>query len=111
VPARLPAWRSTTSAGEPVQREMKRISSEVEDADLGDFEHYMLKEIYEQPHALAATFAKAAAGEVEEAVFGEARRQPLRKPTRYRSSPVEPVTTPDSWPATGSRTLPVFPAR
>jgi glucosamine--fructose-6-phosphate aminotransferase (isomerizing) len=40
------------SAGEPVQREMKRISSEVEDADLGDFEHYMLKEIYEQPHAL-----------------------------------------------------------
>jgi glucosamine--fructose-6-phosphate aminotransferase (isomerizing) len=41
---------------------MKRISSEVEDADLGDFEHYMLKEIYEQPHALAATFAKATDG-------------------------------------------------
>jgi glucosamine--fructose-6-phosphate aminotransferase (isomerizing) len=58
------------SAGEPVQREMKRISSEVEDADLGDFEHYMLKEIYEQPHAPAATFAKATDGVVEEAVFG-----------------------------------------
>jgi glucosamine--fructose-6-phosphate aminotransferase (isomerizing) len=58
------------SAGEPVQREMKRISSEVEDADLGDFEHFMLKEIYEQPHALAATFAKATDGVVEEAVFG-----------------------------------------
>jgi glucosamine--fructose-6-phosphate aminotransferase (isomerizing) len=58
------------SAGEPVQREMKRISSEVEDADLGDFEHFMLKEIYEQPYALAATFAKATDGVVEEAVFG-----------------------------------------
>ncbi|MEM1404802.1 MAG: glutamine--fructose-6-phosphate transaminase (isomerizing) [Pseudomonadota bacterium] len=58
--------------GEPVQREMKRISGDIEDTDLGDFEHYMLKEIYEQPHALAATFAKASGGEVDDAVFGEA---------------------------------------
>lgn len=60
------------ASGEPVQRELKRISSAVEDADLGDFEHYMLKEIYEQPTALAATFAKAPDGNVEESVFGDA---------------------------------------
>lgn len=58
--------------GEPVQREMKRISGDIEDTDLGDFEHYMLKEIYEQPHALAATFAKASGGEVDDSVFGDA---------------------------------------
>ena len=57
--------------GEPVQREMKRVSGDVDDADLGDFEHYMLKEIYEQPHALAATFAKAADGKIDDSIFGE----------------------------------------
>ena len=57
--------------GEPVQREMKRISGDIEDTDLGDFEHYMLKEIYEQPHALAATFAKVSGGEVDDSVFGD----------------------------------------
>lgn len=57
--------------GEPVQREMKRISSEVEDADLGDYEHYMLKEIYEQPHALASTSAKVVDGDFDDALFGE----------------------------------------
>ena len=56
--------------GEPVQRPMKRISSEVEDADLGDFEHYMLKEIYEQPHALSATFSRGAPADFDAAAFG-----------------------------------------
>lgn len=59
------------STGEPVQREMKRVSGDVDDADLGDFEHYMLKEIYEQPHALAATFAKATGTASGESIFGE----------------------------------------
>jgi glucosamine--fructose-6-phosphate aminotransferase (isomerizing) len=58
--------------GTPVQREMKRISSEVEDADLGDFEHYMLKEIYEQPRALAATLIRGEVGEVSDSAFGDA---------------------------------------
>lgn len=57
--------------GEPVQREMKRISSEVEDAELGDYEHYMLKEIYEQPHALASTSARAVDGDLVDNLFGE----------------------------------------
>ncbi|EAQ97619.2 glutamine--fructose-6-phosphate transaminase (isomerizing) [Congregibacter litoralis] len=66
-------------AGEPVQREMKKISGDVEDADLGDFEHYMLKEIYEQPHALAATFAKALDQKVDDSVFGDAAAEVFAK--------------------------------
>ncbi|WOJ97461.1 glutamine--fructose-6-phosphate transaminase (isomerizing) [Congregibacter brevis] len=58
--------------GEPVQREMKQISGSIEDSDLGDFEHYMLKEIYEQPQALAATFAKAIDTKIDDSIFGEA---------------------------------------
>jgi glucosamine--fructose-6-phosphate aminotransferase (isomerizing) len=58
-------------AGEPVQRPMQRISSAVEDADLGNFEHYMLKEIYEQPAALSATLAGLLGGEVHAGFFGD----------------------------------------
>ncbi|MFK8043434.1 glutamine--fructose-6-phosphate transaminase (isomerizing) [Congregibacter sp.] len=65
--------------GEPVQREMKQISGNIEDADLGDFEHYMLKEIYEQPHALAATFAKAIDGKVDDSIFGETASEAFAK--------------------------------
>lgn len=65
--------------GEPVQREMKRISGDIEDADLGDFEHYMLKEIYEQPHALAATFAKAAGEKIDDSIFGEGAAEAFAK--------------------------------
>ena len=57
-------------SGEPVQRSMKRVSSAVEDADLGEFEHYMLKEIYEQPHALAATRNRDEAGDFDDSSFG-----------------------------------------
>jgi glucosamine--fructose-6-phosphate aminotransferase (isomerizing) len=44
----------------PVERKKSLISEAVEVADLGGFDHYMLKEIHEQPTALAATFAQAA---------------------------------------------------
>lgn len=67
------------STGEPAAREMKRVSGDVEDADLGDFEHYMLKEIYEQPHALAATFAKAMGDNVDDSVFGEGAAEVFAK--------------------------------
>ncbi|MEM6774059.1 MAG: glutamine--fructose-6-phosphate transaminase (isomerizing) [Pseudomonadota bacterium] len=56
--------------GEAVQREIKRVSAMVEDADLGDFEHYMIKEIYEQPGALTATLAAVTGGELTSETFG-----------------------------------------
>ena len=48
-------------SGAEVERKKTLISEAVEVADLGGFDHYMLKEIHEQPRALAATFAQAAA--------------------------------------------------
>jgi glucosamine--fructose-6-phosphate aminotransferase (isomerizing) len=36
----------------PVEVSVQEIDWELDDADKGDFEHYMLKEIYEQPEAL-----------------------------------------------------------
>ena len=58
-------------SGEPVQRPMKRVSGDVEEAELGDFEHYMLKEIYEQPGALMATMASLTEGPINVEMFGE----------------------------------------
>ena len=45
--------------GAAVERKMTRIDQAIEVSDMGDFDHYMIKEIYEQPRALAATFAVA----------------------------------------------------
>ena len=45
--------------GTEVERAITRIDQAVEVADMGDFDHYMIKEIFEQPEALKATFAAA----------------------------------------------------
>ncbi len=56
--------------GSAVQRARTRISEAVEAADKGDFDHYMIKEIYEQPQALEATFAGTASFTQLEENFG-----------------------------------------
>ena len=57
-------------AGAAVERRRTLISEAVEVADLGGFDHYMLKEIHEQPRALAATFAQAATPANTDECFG-----------------------------------------
>jgi glucosamine--fructose-6-phosphate aminotransferase (isomerizing) len=57
-------------ADQPVERELTRIEDAVESADLGSYDHYMIKEIHEQPRALAATFQTNGGGRVSEAGFG-----------------------------------------
>jgi glucosamine--fructose-6-phosphate aminotransferase (isomerizing) len=47
--------RIFTSDGEPVERAPFEVDWDAEDAELGVFEDYMLKEIHEQPGALRAT--------------------------------------------------------
>jgi len=39
-------------AGQDVRHEVERVEFSAEDASMGDFPHYMLKEIYEQPEAI-----------------------------------------------------------
>lgn len=59
------------AAGNTVQRKRTRIHDAVETVDMGDFDHFMIKEIYEQPKALGATFGDARSSELLEASFGE----------------------------------------
>ncbi|HZV78430.1 MAG TPA: glutamine--fructose-6-phosphate transaminase (isomerizing) [Candidatus Binatus sp.] len=47
----------STFAGEPVEREITRISWDVRAAEKGGFKHFMLKEIYEQPKVVRDTLA------------------------------------------------------
>jgi glucosamine--fructose-6-phosphate aminotransferase (isomerizing) len=58
------------SVGEAVERARTSISEAVEVVELGGYDHYMLKEIHEQPRALAATFAQAAGREQLDECFG-----------------------------------------
>jgi glucosamine--fructose-6-phosphate aminotransferase (isomerizing) len=59
-----------TLAGEPVERPTTRIKEALETAELGDFDHFMIKEIFEQPRALEATFAGAGDAQQVEDCFG-----------------------------------------
>jgi glucosamine--fructose-6-phosphate aminotransferase (isomerizing) len=58
-------------AGNPVKRAKTRIHEAVESVELGDFDHFMIKEIYEQPTALGATIGDAKDQAQLEAAFGE----------------------------------------
>lgn len=66
-PSELSIWNQ---AGEPVIREKTRIEEAVEAADKGEFDHFMLKEIYEQPRALAATLNLGPDHQVSDDLFG-----------------------------------------
>jgi glutamine---fructose-6-phosphate transaminase (isomerizing) len=47
----------STFAGDPVEREVTKISWDVRAAEKGGFKHFMLKEIYEQPKVVRDTLA------------------------------------------------------
>lgn len=44
-------------AGQPVQKKINRITWDIQSAEKGGYEHFMLKEIVEQPRAVKATIA------------------------------------------------------
>ena len=56
-------------AGESIERATTRLTSADDQGDRGGFEHYMLKEIYEQPDRLRDTLGFA---ELSDELFGEA---------------------------------------
>lgn len=55
---------------EVVEPEVKTIDWEVEDSDLGNFEYYMLKEVFEQPQSIRDTFRGRISQEHEEVTLG-----------------------------------------
>ena len=58
-------------SGAVVERPITRITEALESAEMGDFDHYMIKEIFEQPEALNATFAEATDAQQIDGRFGE----------------------------------------
>ena len=48
--------------GEAVQRPVKELDATVSNASKGEYKHYMLKEIYEQPEAIQQTISQALNG-------------------------------------------------
>ena len=50
----------TDQAGRPMQRERKPMPTQADSVDLGPYQHYMQKEIFEQPRAIGDTLANIA---------------------------------------------------
>lgn len=68
TPSEMTIWNGR---GERVERATTTLSDTLETADRGEYDHYMLKEIYEQPRALAATFRAGAPNDkVVDEAFG-----------------------------------------
>ncbi|QBF83023.1 glutamine--fructose-6-phosphate transaminase (isomerizing) [Shewanella maritima] len=58
--------------GNPVEREVKESEVTHDAGDKGEYRHYMLKEIYEQPTAIASTLSgRIESGKVLDSAFGE----------------------------------------
>jgi len=53
-----------------VERKRTRISDTLEVAERGDYDHFMMKEIFEQPRALAATFNTRPGSPILDECFG-----------------------------------------
>jgi glucosamine--fructose-6-phosphate aminotransferase (isomerizing) len=68
---RRDSLRIFDAAGNPVEREIKESKLSADAVERGNFRHYMLKEIYEQPKAIADTLeARLHNGRVLESAFG-----------------------------------------
>jgi glucosamine--fructose-6-phosphate aminotransferase (isomerizing) len=71
VELRRDAVRVFDSAGELVQRAIKESTFSLDSVERGEYRHYMLKEIFEQPQAVADTLeSRIASGRVLSNVFG-----------------------------------------
>jgi glucosamine--fructose-6-phosphate aminotransferase (isomerizing) len=83
------------TAGHAVERRVRESELSADAVEKGDFEHYMLKEIHEQPRAVAQTLEeRVAGGKLLEAAFGPAATQVLA-----RTEAVQIVACGTSWHA------------
>jgi glucosamine--fructose-6-phosphate aminotransferase (isomerizing) len=77
----------STFAGDPVDREVTKISWDVRAAEKGGFKHFMLKEIYEQPKVVRDTLAGRirADGTIDlsEVGLSDAQLKKIRKVTMF----------------------------
>jgi len=72
--------RVLDAEGNSVQRKASQSALSADAAEKGEYPHYMLKEIYEQPRAIAQTLEERVAhGRLLEAAFGPAATEVFRK--------------------------------
>ena len=69
-------WDVVDAAGRPVRREVQHVTAHGAAAELGPYRHYMQKEIFEQPRAVADTVEQVLG--VGPALFGETAAHELR---------------------------------
>lgn len=68
------------AAGQPVQRTIKQASLRADAVERGEYRHYMLKEIHEQPQAVADTLeGRLAGGQILTEIFGPGARELLAR--------------------------------
>jgi len=75
--ASLEGHRVLDAAGKEVQRSAVTVQATGAEADLGPYRHFMQKEIFEQPRAVADTLESV--GGISPALFGDARGAVLGK--------------------------------
>ena len=72
--------RILNSEGNTAQRPVRQSTLSADAAEKGDYAHYMLKEIHEQPRAIAQTLEeRAAGGKLLEAAFGPLATEIFRR--------------------------------
>jgi glucosamine--fructose-6-phosphate aminotransferase (isomerizing) len=72
--------RIVNAAGAAADRPVRESELSADAAERGDFPHYMLKEIHEQPRAIAQTLEeRVAGGKLLEAAFGPAAMDVLKR--------------------------------
>jgi glucosamine--fructose-6-phosphate aminotransferase (isomerizing) len=75
-----------------VQRPVKELDATVSNASKGEYKHYMLKEIYEQPEALQQTISQALNGNALREDFLLMQKSTSVILSKSRLLPVGPVT-------------------
>jgi glucosamine--fructose-6-phosphate aminotransferase (isomerizing) len=82
---RLKSLRIIDKNGNTVHRPVRESQLSADAAEKGDYPHYMLKEIFEQPRAVAQTLEeRVAGGKLLEAAFGPAATAVLAKTEAVR---------------------------
>lgn len=92
----------------PVSRELSHAHWNVEQAQKGGFDHFMLKEIYEQPEAFSKTVVPHVKDGLPNFERDEILRTSLRTAAISRLLPVVQPCTPVPWAKTSSNGLPGF---
>ena len=98
--------------GNAVERQTVQYSDGAEAADKGEYRHYMLKEIHEQPAVVQRTLENRRVLTMYWFKLSvHKRRNCSPRFAMFRSSPVVPATTPAWLPVTGSKAWQAFRAR